>query len=215
MCGRYRGAWRFSRDSIRSVSPHRTIRLGLLSGKSGQQSESPVSPRARIPAVACFGSRRASASVSTASGGRGSQRGGGLARPETIERHAPVDDRSRGAALSQVEQHCTGRRSAIDGRTTRHAGHEISMRIRKRIEEPFGWTKTVGGGRKLRYRGRERNRAWFKIAVAAPDRRRLQPDPHHQPRQPRRDLTDIVPCRVKHRPGAQRDKEHARPRHQP
>ena len=58
------------------------------------------------------------------------------------------------------------RRSAIDGRTSRHAGHEVSMRIRKRIEEPFGWIKTVGGGRKLRYRGRERNRAWFKITTA-------------------------------------------------
>ena len=65
-----------------------------------------------------------------------------------------------------VAQHTTGRRSAIDGRTTRHAGHEISMRKRKRIEEPFGWTKTVGAGRKLRYRGRERNRAWFKMTIA-------------------------------------------------
>ena len=40
------------------------------------------------------------------------------------------------------------------------------MRIRKRIEEPFGWIKTIGGGRKLRYLGRERNRAWFKITAA-------------------------------------------------
>jgi len=58
------------------------------------------------------------------------------------------------------------RRSAIDGRTTRHPGHPVSMRIRARIEEPFGWIKTVGGGRKLRYRGRERNRAWFLITAA-------------------------------------------------
>ena len=66
-----------------------------------------------------------------------------------------------------VAQNTSGnRRSAIDGRTTRHAGHGISMRIRKRIEEPFGWVKTVGGGRKLRYTGRERNRAWFKITTA-------------------------------------------------
>jgi hypothetical protein len=57
-------------------------------------------------------------------------------------------------------------RSAIDGRTTRHAGHAVSMRIRKRIEEPFGWIKTIGGGRKLRYRGRERNRAWFRLTTA-------------------------------------------------
>ena len=62
-----------------------------------------------------------------------------------------------------VAQHTNGRRSAIDRRTTRHPGHTISQRIRKRVEEPFGWIKTVGGGRKLRYLGRQRNRAWFKI----------------------------------------------------
>jgi hypothetical protein len=58
------------------------------------------------------------------------------------------------------------RHSAIDGRTTRHPGHEISQRIRKRVEEPFGWIKTIAGGRQLRYRGRQRNRAWFKITTA-------------------------------------------------
>jgi hypothetical protein len=56
--------------------------------------------------------------------------------------------------------------SAIDGRTTRHPGHAVSMPIRKRIEEPFGWIKTIGGGRQLRYRGRQRNRAWFRITAA-------------------------------------------------
>ena len=65
-----------------------------------------------------------------------------------------------------VAQNNTRQRSAIDGRTTRHRGHASSMRIRKRIEEPFGWIKTIGGGRKLRYIGRERNRAWFKITAA-------------------------------------------------
>ena len=60
-----------------------------------------------------------------------------------------------------VAQNTTHRRSAIDGRTTRHAGHVTSLRIRKRIEEPFGWMKTVAGGRKLRYIGLQRNRAWF------------------------------------------------------
>jgi len=60
----------------------------------------------------------------------------------------------------------TNRRSAIDGRTTRHRGHLVSQRIRKRIEEPFGWIKTVAGGRKLRYIGQRRNRAWFKITAA-------------------------------------------------
>ena len=44
-----------------------------------------------------------------------------------------------------VAQNTSGRRSAIDGRTTRHAGYEISQQKRKRVEEPFGWGKTVGG----------------------------------------------------------------------
>lgn len=49
-----------------------------------------------------------------------------------------------------VAQNTTGRRSAIDRRTTRHPGYAISQHIRTRVEEIFGWTKTVGGGRKLR-----------------------------------------------------------------
>ncbi|MFN3256396.1 MAG: IS5 family transposase [Ilumatobacter sp.] len=65
-----------------------------------------------------------------------------------------------------VAQNNTNRRSAIDGRTTRHAGHVVSQRIRKRVEEPFGWIKTVGAGRKLRYIGPQRNRAWFKMEAA-------------------------------------------------
>jgi transposase len=46
--------------------------------------------------------------------------------------------------------------SAIDGRTTRHAGYAVSQRKRKLIEQVFGWMKTVGGLRKLRHRGGER-----------------------------------------------------------
>ena len=65
-----------------------------------------------------------------------------------------------------VAQNTNGRRSAIDRRTTRHVGHATSMRIRKRVEEPFGWVKTIGGGRKLRYNGRQRNRAWFLMTGA-------------------------------------------------
>jgi Transposase DDE domain len=65
-----------------------------------------------------------------------------------------------------VAPNTTNRRSAIDGRTTRQPGHTISQRIRKRIEEPFGWIKTIAGGRKLRHIGQDRNRAWFKITAA-------------------------------------------------
>ena len=56
-----------------------------------------------------------------------------------------------------VARHTTKRRSSIDRRTTRHSGYATSQRVRKRVEEIFGWTKTVGGGRKLRYIGQEKN----------------------------------------------------------
>ena len=53
--------------------------------------------------------------------------------------------------------------SAIDARTTRHDGYRASQRIRKRVEEIFGWCKTVGGFRRTRYRGRDRTQlaAWM------------------------------------------------------
>lgn len=66
-----------------------------------------------------------------------------------------------------VAQNTSGRRSAIDGRTTRHVGYAISQRIRKRVEEIFGWKKTVGGGRKLRYLGLARNQCWAELTTTA------------------------------------------------
>jgi len=55
----------------------------------------------------------------------------------------------------------------VDGRTTRHEGYKVSQRIRKRVEEIFGWIKTVGGGRKLRYKGIARNQLWAELTAAA------------------------------------------------
>ena len=66
-----------------------------------------------------------------------------------------------------VAQNNNGRRSAIDGRTTRHAGYAISQRIRKRIEEPFGWMKSAAGFRKARHRGRDRVGWMFTLTAAA------------------------------------------------
>jgi len=59
------------------------------------------------------------------------------------------------------------RRSSIDGRTTRHPGYLISQRKRKRVEEIFGWIKTVGALRKTRHRGRDRVDWIFTFAAAA------------------------------------------------
>jgi IS5 family transposase len=59
------------------------------------------------------------------------------------------------------------RGSALDGRTTRHVGYAISQRKRKLVEEIFGWTKTIGGLRKTRHRGRRRVGWIFTFALAA------------------------------------------------
>jgi transposase len=65
------------------------------------------------------------------------------------------------------------RYSAIDGRTTRHDGYAKSQRNRKRIEEAFGWAKTVGGMTQTLYRGVERVRARFILTMAANNLARL------------------------------------------
>jgi len=61
----------------------------------------------------------------------------------------------------------TRRRSHVDGRATRHAGYTISQRCRKKVEEVFGWMKTIGNFRKTRYRGVARNRHWAFLEAAA------------------------------------------------
>jgi transposase len=66
-----------------------------------------------------------------------------------------------------VAQNVSRRSSAIDRRTTRHAGYGLSQRIRKRIEEGFGWIKTVAGQEKTKFRGCDRVGFAFTFAAAA------------------------------------------------
>jgi hypothetical protein len=61
----------------------------------------------------------------------------------------------------------TPRKTAIDRRTTRHIGYDISQRCRKRIEEVFGWIKSSAGLAKVKLRGRDRVDAAFTLALAA------------------------------------------------
>ena len=65
------------------------------------------------------------------------------------------------------------RYSAIDGRTTQHPGYALSQRRRKKIEEPFGWAKTVGGMAQTVHRGLDRVRAQFTMTMAACNLARL------------------------------------------
>jgi IS5 family transposase len=70
-------------------------------------------------------------------------------------------------ATPHVAQNTSNRRSAIDGRTTRHPGYAISGRRRKRIEEIFGWTKATAGLRKTRHRGVARVGCIFTLTATA------------------------------------------------
>jgi IS5 family transposase len=81
-------------------------------------------------------------------------------------RQCVVELRQRGVT-PHVAQNTNGRRSAIDARTTRHPGYATSQRIRKRVEEIFGWMKVVGGLRRTRFRGVERTcLAGYLVAAA-------------------------------------------------
>src|SRR5579864_7964757 len=82
-------------------------------------------------------------------------------RPRTLAGDKGYDTRQCVADLRahnvtpHLAQNTRGRRSAIDQRTTRHAGYAVSQRKRKRVEEIFGWMKTVGGFRRTRFIGLE------------------------------------------------------------
>jgi len=65
-----------------------------------------------------------------------------------------------------VAQNDTNRSSAIDARTTRHPGYDVSQRVRKRVEEIFGWLKTVGLLRKVKHRGIDRVDSTFRFGLA-------------------------------------------------
>ena len=78
-------------------------------------------------------------------------------RPRTLGTDCGYDTKDcvRDMRARRVTPHVARKKkhSAIDGRTTRPAGYAVSLRIRKRVEEVFGWMKTVGGLRRTRYRG--------------------------------------------------------------
>ena len=92
-------------------------------------------------------------------------------RPQAItlgaEKAYDAQDFGNELRSMNVAQNTSGRSSAIDGRTTRHSGYAVSQRMRKRIEEAFGWVKTVAGQDKTRFRGRDRVGWAFTLAAAA------------------------------------------------
>jgi hypothetical protein len=84
-----------------------------------------------------------------------------------MRRGKAADLRARGVTPHVAQNPARRGGRAIDGRTTRHPGYAISQRVRKRVEEIFGWLKTVGGMRKTRFRGKARVGWMFTWARAA------------------------------------------------
>ena len=75
---------------------------------------------------------------------------------------------ARGMRITpHVAQNTTRRSSAIDGRTTRHAGYQISQQKRKRVEQSFGWMKMIGLLKKVKLRGLRNLSWWFTLVGAA------------------------------------------------
>lgn len=101
------------------------------------------------------------------------QRKNGI-RPRTLGADAGYDVnrfvvalRERGITPHVAQTRDVRRRSRVDARATRHPGYAISQRARKKVEEIFGWMKTVGGLRKSRYCGISRTGLWAYLSAAA------------------------------------------------
>jgi hypothetical protein len=101
--------------------------------------------------------------VTSASGKRGVT----IGADRGFDTHDFVADLRELGATPHMAQNTAGRRSAIDSRTTRHPGYAGGIRVRKRIEEVFGWIKGSAGQRKTQVRGLARVRFAFTVAAAA------------------------------------------------
>lgn len=146
-------------------SPNEGARLVYM-GHALMENRSGLVVDARLSTATGTAEREAAIEMAEALSGR---------HPVTLGADKGYDTRDFVAALRarNVTPHVAARidnahrSSAIDERTTRHAGYAISQRKRKRVEEIFGWIKTVGGLRKTRHRGLDKVDWMFTFGLAA------------------------------------------------
>lgn len=100
---------------------------------------------------------------------------GGAGGDKGYDQRAFADAMRKRNVTPHVAQNETNRRSAIDGRTTRHAGYGISPWRRKAIEQSFGWTKTIGLLHEMRHRGIDKVGWAFTFTAAVCDMVRMRP----------------------------------------
>ncbi len=135
----------------RAVRPNSSSQARLLNGRNSSVYSATIRTSSPIVSISRRLSRKSAIELWVIS-----------RRPEDF-----VMELRERAVTPHVAQNDTNRRSAIDGRTTRHPGYAVSMRIRKRIEEAFGWAKTVAGLRKMRHRGLPKVDWQFTLAMTA------------------------------------------------
>jgi hypothetical protein len=94
--------------------------------------------------------------------------GGAAPSPATRTTTPAASSPTPGARVHPARRAERERQPALRDRRAHHPppGHTVSAADPQTVEEPFGWMKTIGGGHKLRYIGRQRNRAWFKMNAA-------------------------------------------------
>ena len=95
------------------------------------------------------------------------KRGSTLGADKGYDTHAFVAALDKRGIKPHIARHTKGRRSAIDGRRARSNGYAMSQQVRKRIEQGFGWIKTIGGLRKLPLIGIDAVRGWTTWTFAA------------------------------------------------
>ncbi len=121
-------------------------------------------PQAELTQATGTAEREAAASMIDALGGNDRIT---VAADKACDTQDFIAEMRRLGVTPQVAQNNKRRRSAIDRRTTRHAGYAISQRKRKRIEEVFGWMKSAAGFRKTRHCGTDRVGWMFTLTAAA------------------------------------------------
>lgn len=97
-----------------------------------------------------------------------------VAGDKLYDQHRFVEEARAHNFTPHVAQNTTNRRSAIDGRTTRHPGYAVSQRRRKLVEQSLGWNKTIGLLRKLRHRGHGKVSWVFTFTAAVYDMVRIR-----------------------------------------
>ena len=159
---------------------HNTAAILCYQGHALMENRNGLVVGAVVSHAGGYGERRAAVAMLDALPGTSCRRSVGADKAyDTADFVAACRDRNIAPHVASNDTRIGG--SAIDRRTTRHAGYRLSQIVRKRIEEHFGWAKTVGRIRQTVFRGLERVDQQFKLTMTASNLMRLARMPRAVP----------------------------------